>query len=100
MSEYQGGEARGYVAAIILYTDKTSVTRDLSQQSWPIIMSLANIHRTKRGQRGSYVYMGTMPLAITNRFYPGYIDDNNVKLQIFHECMNLVVQSLKAVAQR
>ena len=93
-----GGDA--LIAAIIIYSDKTAVTGDLRQQAWPITMTLANISRKRRAQESGHILMGKMPDVITNRSAEGYINDNVLKMRVFHECMKLIVASLKEAARR
>ena len=81
-------------------TDKTAVTGDLKLQAWPILMTLANISRKRRGKPGGHVFMGRMPDVITNRSTSGYISDNVSKMRVFHECMKLITASLKEAARR
>ena len=88
------------IAAVIIYTDKTAVTGDLKLQAWPILMTLANISRKRRGQPGGHVFMGRMPDVITNRSTSSYISDNVSKQRVFHECMKLITASLKEAARR
>ena len=95
-----GDPDAGTVAAIILYSDKTTLAGDTKTSSWPICLSLGNIARSKRAVPTGYEYMGRFPDEITNKKHPNYINDNKIRVQIYHECMSLVVATLKANAKR
>ena len=84
----------------MLYTDKTTLAGDTKTSSWPICLSLGNISRAKRAAATGYEYMGRLPDQITNKKHPHYITDSKKRAEVYHECMSLVVQTLKNHALR
>ena len=87
------------IAPTMYYSDKTSLTGDMKLSGWPVCLTLANIPRGHRGQPHGHVVVALLPDVITNKHAKGYIEDNVARLRVYHRCMSLVVENLKANAK-
>ena len=87
------------VVPIIIYSDKTTVTNDMRTSDWPISLTIGNIHRKLRRDAHGHCYMGSFPQEITNKKNRAYVKEARVRMEIWHECMEEIVKSLKAACR-
>ena len=57
------------VAALILYTDATTLSNDMRVSGWPLVMSLGNIAREKRKDVDGHGLLAVFPILSA---HPGF----------------------------
>jgi Plavaka transposase len=75
------------VAALIIYSDQTTLSNDWRVSGWPVILTLANIALKKRRLLKGHSMIALLPIL--------QVQTGKEKLQIFHRAKNFIVSSLR-----
>ncbi|CAM6050719.1 unnamed protein product, partial [Sphagnum compactum] len=77
------------VAQLIFYSDQTSLSNDGRVTGYPLVMSIANIACENRYLDEGHVLLAILPIISSTDA------SHERRLQIFHECLDVVLKPLK-----
>ncbi|CAI6011862.1 unnamed protein product, partial [Closterium sp. NIES-65] len=75
------------IAALIVYSDVTQLSKNDTQKVWPVVLSLGNIAVEHRWKTSAKQMVAMLPL-------PHSKWKGNVKTELFLKCMQIVLQPL------
>ncbi len=77
------------LAPLIFYSDQTSLSNDGRVTGYPLVMSIANIACENRYLDEGHVLLAILPIISSTEA------SHERRLQIFHECLDVVLKPLK-----
>ncbi|GAQ89262.1 hypothetical protein KFL_005040060 [Klebsormidium nitens] len=93
------GHAGAVIAPLIMNSDVTTLSNDMSVLGWPFALTSANIASHRRNEPGGHALVAIFPIlhAVPGHpgFEPGSAELTLRKLEVFQECLRLVLQPLK-----
>ncbi|CAI5965693.1 unnamed protein product [Closterium sp. NIES-65] len=82
------------VAAVIIYSDETTLTIDGGLKGWPVYISLANIASGNRWKSHGHRLVALLPDDDGGFYAKG--NEERRRLEVFQEALNLIMEDLKA----
>ncbi len=80
---------RAVIAPLIFYNNQTSLSNDGRVTGYPLAMSIANITCENQYLDEGHVLLAILPIIISTEA------SHERRLQIFHECLDVVLKPLK-----
>jgi hypothetical protein len=77
------------VAPLIFYSDQTSLSNDGRMTGYPLVMSIANIACENRHLDEGHVLLAILLVIFSTKA------SHEIRLQVFHECLDVVFKPLK-----
>jgi hypothetical protein len=81
------------IAAVMLYSDQTTLSHDHRDKGWPVYMSLGNIDLRNRRKTHGHKMIALLPILEGEEY------ENLYKIKIFHRCMNILTEPLKNIIE-
>ena len=79
------GRENDVVMPLILYSDETILSGNMRCRAWPLVVSIANIPRERRGDKSAHALVALLP-DVT-----GTADFKN---KVFHKCLEVALKPL------
>jgi len=88
------------IQKLILYSDETEAMNFGSRKFNPVYATIGNIPQSQRRSLEAYVLLGYIPILEGTKKQKGRWRAKNLKGQILHYCLDLLLQSLVKISEK